>query len=157
MGESEGRLRPILLVDDNESDAVMTQLVLSRVGLPNPIVLKQDGEQALDYLLRRGEHAQRDAIDPLFVLLDIKMPRVDGLELLARLRQHATLQHLPVIMLTSSGLPGDVQQAYDRGASAYVVKAVDFKEFERSIRALGEFWGRYNLPPVTHRPVGPVF
>jgi CheY-like chemotaxis protein len=140
-------LKPILLVEDNPHDLELTLIALSKSQLANEVVVVRDGAEALDYLMRRGEYAQRPAGNPAVVLLDLKLPKVDGLEVLREIRSAAPLRSLPVVMLTSSKEEQDLVRSYELGVNAYVVKPVDFTEFLRAIADLGVFWAVLNEPP----------
>jgi CheY-like chemotaxis protein len=140
-------LKPILLVEDNPHDLELTLIALSRSQLANEVVIARDGAEALDYLLRRGMFASRPAGNPSVVLLDLKLPKVDGLEVLREIRANPALRSLPVVMLTSSKEEQDLLRSYELGVNAYVVKPVDFTEFVRAIADLGIFWAVLNEPP----------
>jgi len=143
-----GTLRPILLAEDNANDVELIQTALADVKLANDIVVTRDGQDALDYLYRRGHYAGLAAAAPAMVLLDLKMPRVDGREVLRQMRQDAALRTVPVIILTSSKEESDLSQTYKLGANAYVVKPVAFDEFLSAVGRLGIFWALLNeLPP----------
>ena len=140
-------LRPILLVEDSPRDLELTLAALSKCQLANEIVVARDGAEALDYLYRKGAHAERLLGDPAVVLLDLKLPKVDGLEVLEQVKQDAHLRHVPIVMLTSSREEQDVVRSYELGVNAFVVKPVDFREFFEAIRDLGVFWAILNEPP----------
>ncbi|ALK98178.1 chemotaxis protein CheY [Massilia sp. WF1] len=140
-------LKPILLVEDNPNDLELTLIALSKSQLANQVIVVRDGAEALDYLHRRGEHAGRAAGNPAVVLLDLKLPKVDGLEVLKEIRETPALKPLPVVMLTSSKEEQDLVRSYELGVNAYVVKPVDFTEFVRAIADLGIFWAVLNEPP----------
>ena len=140
-------LKPILLVEDNPNDLELAMIALNRSQLANQVIVMRDGAEALDYLHRRGGHADRPAGNPAVVLLDLKLPKVDGLEVLKEIRAVEALQSLPVVMLTSSKEEQDVMRSYELGVNAYVVKPVDFKDFLRAITDLGVFWAVLNEPP----------
>lgn len=140
-------LKPILLVEDNPHDLELTLIALSKSQLANQVVICRDGAEALDYLMCRGEYASRSAGNPAVVLLDLKLPKVDGLEVLKTVRETATLRSMPVVMLTSSKEEQDLVRSYELGVNAYVVKPVDFTEFVRAIADLGIFWAVLNEPP----------
>jgi DNA-binding response OmpR family regulator len=140
-------LKPILLVEDNPHDLELTLIALSKSQLANQVVICRDGAEALDYLMCRGEYARRSAGNPAVVLLDLKLPKVDGLEVLKTVRETATLRSMPVVMLTSSKEEQDLVRSYELGVNAYVVKPVDFTEFVRAIADLGIFWAVLNEPP----------
>ena len=140
-------LKPILLVEDNPHDLELTLIALERSQLANEVIVVRDGADALDYLHVRGAFADRDHGNPAVVLLDLKLPKVDGLEVLAEIRDNPTLKSLPVVMLTSSREEEDLIRSYELGVNAYVVKPVDFQEFVRAISDLGIFWAVLNEPP----------
>lgn len=140
-------LRPILLVEDNQNDLVLTLTALKRSKLANEIIITRDGSEALDFLLRRGQYANRDASAPIVVFLDLKMPKMDGLEVLQYMKAEPALQTIPVVMLTSSNQEVDLVKSYRLGVNAYVVKPVDAKQFMDSVQELGLFWGIVNEPP----------
>jgi len=149
-------LKPILLVEDNPHDLELTLIALSKSQLANEVVVARDGAEALDYLHRRGEFAERAQGSPAVILLDLKLPKVDGLEVLKEIRQTAALKAAPVVMLTSSKEEQDVVRSYALGVNAYVVKPVDFNEFVRAIADLGVFWAVLNEPPPgSHRYIKP--
>jgi CheY-like chemotaxis protein len=140
-------LRPILLAEDNPNDVELTLTALHSLHLANEIVVVGDGGEVLDYLHRRNRFADRPVIDPAVVLLDLKMPRIDGLEALRAIRGDARLRRLPIVILTSSREENDLVRGYELGANAYVVKPVDFDQFIRAISQLGVFWAVVNEPP----------
>ena len=140
-------LKPILLVEDNPHDLELSLLALERSNLANEVIVVRDGAEALDYLLRRHAYAERAEGNPAVLLLDLKLPKVDGLEVLAEVRKSETLRSIPVVMLTSSREEPDLQTAYQLGVNAYVVKPVNFKEFVAAITDLGIFWAVLNEPP----------
>jgi CheY-like chemotaxis protein len=141
-------LRPILLAEDNANDIELILTAFQDAGLANKIVVTRDGEAALDYLHRRGAHAERAAGAPALVLLDLKMPRVDGQEVLREMRDNPKLRTIPVVILTSSKEENDLLQTYKLGANAYVVKPVAFDDFISAVSKIGIFWGLLNeLPP----------
>jgi len=140
-------LKPILLVEDDARDLELTLVALERSELANEVVVVRDGAQALEYLRREGEFAERPAGNPAVVLLDLKLPKVDGLEVLKAVRETPELRSLPIVMLTSSHEEGDVVRSYELGVNAYVVKPVEFKAFVSAIADLGVFWAVLNEPP----------
>ena len=140
-------LKPILLVEDNPHDLELTLVALARSQLANEVVVVRDGAEAIDYLLRRGEFAERAEGNPAVTLLDLKLPKVDGLEVLREIRETPDLKPLPVVMLTSSREEQDLIRSYALNVNAYVVKPVEFKEFVRAISDLGIFWAVLNEPP----------
>lgn len=140
-------LKTILLVEDNPHDAEMTLAALAEHNLSNEVVLAVDGEEALDYLYSRGKFRQRAPGNPIVILLDLKMPKVDGLEVLQTIKADAALKSVPVVMLTSSREEPDLVRSYALGVNAYVVKPVDFQQFVESVKQLGVFWTVHNEPP----------
>ena len=141
-------LKRILLVEDSVNDIKLTTAALRSAGLANEIVVCRDGAEALDYLFGRGEYAGRvDELCPMVVLLDLKMPRVDGLEVLARLRADAKFKTLPIVMITSSAEEQDMVRSYNLGVNGFVVKPVGHDEFLAAIREVGLFWAVVNQPP----------
>lgn len=140
-------LKPILLVEDNPNDLELTLIALEKSQLANEVVVVRDGAEALDYLNQRGSFAKRPAGNPAVVLLDLKLPKVDGLEVLKEIRTSQVLKSIPVVMLTSSREEQDLLRSYELGVNAYVVKPVEFAEFVRAIADLGIFWAVLNEPP----------
>ena len=140
-------LKPILLVEDNPKDLELTLVALERSQLANEVVVARDGVEALDYLFMRNEAAGRPQGNPAVVLLDLKLPRVDGLEVLRTIRAEPSLKSIPVVMLTSSNEESDLLRSYELGVNAYVVKPVRFSEFVSAISDLGVFWAVLNEPP----------
>lgn len=137
----------ILLVEDDPNDVELTLAALEQNGVSNEVVVVRDGEEALNYLFRTGEYAVREPGNPVAVFLDLKLPKVDGLEVLRRTKSEPRLKSIPVVMLTSSREERDMVQSYDIGANAYVVKPVDFEEFFTAVRQVGLFWILVNQPP----------
>ncbi|HEV2576805.1 MAG TPA: response regulator [Acidobacteriaceae bacterium] len=144
-------LKPILLVEDNPNDLELTLTALSNTGFANEVVVTRDGAEARDYLFRKGEYADRAPGLPTVVLLDLKLPKIDGLELLGMIRNTAETAKLPVVILTSSREEKDVAAGYELGSNAYVVKPVAFNEFFKAIQDLGIFWAVLNEPPPGKR------
>jgi CheY-like chemotaxis protein len=142
-------LKRILLVEDSLNDIDLTLAALEEHNLANEVVVARDGAEALDYLHRRGQHADRDTGQPVVILLDIKMPKVNGIEVLRQMKSDPTLKHLPVVMLTSSKEEPDLAACYELGANAYVVKPVDFQQFVSAVKQVGVFWAVLNQPPPT--------
>lgn len=134
----------ILLVEDNAHDVELTLAAFAEHKLANHVDVVRDGAEALDYLYRRGAYAGRDARHPAFVLLDLKMPKVDGLEVLRVVKQDEALKTVPIIMLTSSREERDLVESYRLGVNAYVVKPVDFQAFMNAVRQIGHFWAVLN-------------
>lgn len=139
-------IKRILLVEDSQHDAELTMVALEECHLANHVDLAHDGAEALDYLYRRGAFAGRAGDQPIVVLLDLKMPKVDGLEVLRQMKSDAALKHIPVVMLTSSREERDLVRSYELGVNAYVVKPVDFQQFIESVKQLGCFWAIINEP-----------
>jgi len=138
----------ILLVEDNEDDVTLTLRALEKNRLHNDVEIVRDGQEALDLLFRRGEYASRAPSDlPELILLDLKVPRVDGLEVLRQIRASPITQFLPVVVLTSSSQERDVVQSYQLGANSYVQKPVDFDDFIEATRQLGMYWLVLNKRP----------
>ena len=141
-------LRPILLVEDNSQDVELAQAALEINKVANQIVITRNGAEALDYLYRRNDFKDRSVGDPVVVFLDIKMPKVDGIEVLRQIKNDPDLRYIPIVMLTSSREEADLARTYELGVNAYVVKPVGFDQFTEAIRQLGMFWGVLNeLPP----------
>jgi len=140
-------LRPILLVEDNPKDLELTLAALGKCQLANEIAVARDGAEALDYLYSRGVHADRAPGEPAVVLLDLKLPKVDGLEVLETVKKDPDQRHIPIVMLTSSREEQDLVKSYSLGVNAFVVKPVDFRAFFEAIQDLGVFWGIVNEPP----------
>jgi len=140
-------VRPILLAEDNPNDIELVVAALHDAHLVNEILIARDGEEALDCLYRRGRFAGRTSAQPAVILLDLKMPKVDGLEALQRIRADTDLRTIPVVILTSSREESDLLRTYELGINAYVVKPVDFSEFTGAVTKLGCFWALLNEPP----------
>lgn len=140
-------LKPILLVEDNPKDLELTLAALEQCQLANSVETVRDGAEALDYLYRRGQFEGRNSKDPAVVLLDLKLPKVDGLEVLEQIKGDPGLRHTPVVMLTSSREERDLVKSYSLGVNAFVVKPVGFEQFFEAIRDLGMFWAVLNEPP----------
>ena len=143
--------RYVLLAEDKPNDAELTIAALRESKLVSPIDVVGDGAEALDFLYRRGPHADRKNGPPAVILLDLKMPKVDGLEVLRTIKKDPDLRVIPVVMLTSSREEADLTRSYESGANSYVVKPVEFDEFMRTVRDLGLFWGLVNEPSPLHR------
>ena len=141
------QFRTILIAEDSPADAEMTIDALREARLANPIVHVEDGVEALDFLLRRGAFAEREEGLPAVLLLDIKMPRMDGLEVLQRIRSEEELKRLPVVILSSSREESDLACSWDLGVNAYVVKPVDIDQFFNAVKTLGTFWAVINQAP----------
>jgi CheY-like chemotaxis protein len=140
-------LRPILLVEDSPKDLELSLAALARCKLANPIEVARDGAEALEYLRSVGPWRGRDSGDPAVVLLDLKLPKVDGLEVLEKVKSDPLLRHIPIVMLTSSREERDLVLSYQLGVNSFVVKPVDFSAFLQAIQDLGMFWGVLNEPP----------
>jgi two-component system response regulator len=142
----------ILLVEDNESDELLTLRAFKRSNILNEIVVARDGSEALDYIFGKGVHAGRDAsVLPALVLLDLNLPKIDGMSVLRAIRADGRTGLLPVVVLTSSKEDEDVVKSYELGANAYVRKPVDFVQFSEAARTLGLFWLVLNEPPPVRR------
>lgn len=137
----------ILIVEDDPKDVDLTLNALEEYNLANEVIVTRDGEEALDYLHARGKFAGRPGDNPAVVLLDLKLPKVDGLEVLQKVKSDERLKLIPVVVLTSSKEEKDMVASYKLGVNAYVVKPVDFHEFVNAIRELGVFWAVINAPP----------
>ena len=144
--------RRILLVEDKAKDVELTLAALSEHNLANKVAVARDGVEALDYLYCRGQFADRHDGHPAVVLLDIKMPRLNGLDVLRQMKADARLRQIPVVMLTSSREEPDLLSSYELGVNAYVVKPVDFLQFEEAAKQVGMFWAILNEPPRTNMP-----
>ena len=145
--ESMNRLGRILMVEDDAKDVELTLTALEEYNLANEVVVTRDGEQALDYLYCRGEYKTRSSGNPAVMLLDLKLPKVDELEVLKQIKPDGDLRMIPVVVLTSSKEEKDMVASYKLGVNAYVVKPVDFHEFVNAIKELGVFWAIINEPP----------
>ena len=138
----------ILLVEDNPDDEALTMRAFQRNNIRNPVVCVRDGQEALDWLFAQGAHAGRDAgSSPSVVLLDLKLPKVDGLEVLRQVREHPATKLTPIVILTSSREERDRLEGYSLGANSYIQKPVDFEQFVEAIRQLGLYWLVLNEPP----------
>ncbi len=140
-------LKRILLVEDNPNDAELTLEALAEHNLTNAVELVKDGALALDYLYRRGAYAGRPDGNPAVILLDLKLPKINGLEVLQQIRADENLKRIPVVVLTSSHEEKDMVASYNLGVNAYVVKPVEFHSFIDAVKALGLFWAIVNEPP----------
>jgi len=145
--ETVNKLGRILMVEDDPKDVELTLTALEDYNLANEVVVTRDGEQALDYLYCRGEYKMRSSGNPAVMLLDLKLPKVDGLEVLKQIKADEKLRMIPVVVLTSSKEEKDMVASYKLGVNAYVVKPVDFHEFVNAIKELGAFWAVVNEPP----------
>ncbi len=140
-------LKPILIVEDSANDLELTLNALEKSRLANDVIVARDGAEGADYLFRRGKHADRPVGNPAVVLLDLKLPKIDGLELLKMVRANEETGRTPIVLLTSSREERDVITGYKLGVNAYVVKPVNFGEFVQAIQDLGVFWAVLNEPP----------
>ena len=143
-------LKRILLVEDNANDVELTLSALASVNLANSVDVVNDGVEALDYLHFRGKFTEQPKVYPVVIILDLKLPKVNGLEVLKEIKEDPRLKHLPVVILTSSREEKDIITGYDLGVNAYVVKPVDFKAFALAIKELGSFWAIINEVPPKH-------
>ena len=137
----------ILLVEDSPNDIELTLMALEENHLTNKVDVVRDGEQPVDYLYRSGAYEARESGDPRVMLLDLKLPKIDGLTVLERVKSDPALKKIPVVMLTSSREEVDLLKSYDLGANAYVVKPVSFLDFMEAVKELGLFWAVVNQPP----------
>jgi CheY-like chemotaxis protein len=143
------KLKRILMVEDNPNDAELTMEALAEHNLANDVLWVHDGEEALDYLHCRGKYDGCDCSELAVILLDLKLPKVDGLEVLRVIKSDPRLKLIPVVVLTSSREERDLVESYQLGVNAYVVKPVDFGEFMKAVEELGVFWALINEPPPT--------
>ena len=148
-------LKRILLAEDNENDLELTLTALAEHNLANEVVVVRDGAEAWDFLCHKGSFADRNGGNPAVVLLDLKMPKVDGLEVLRQIKQDDALRQIPVVMLTSSREENDLVESYRLGVNAYVVKPVEFSRFVQAVRELGVFWAVINEAPPGSVRKGP--
>jgi len=140
-------MKRILLVEDSERDIELALEALEEYHLANDVIVAHDGAEALDFLYRRGAFAANTSGQPVLVLLDLKMPKVDGMEVLRQIKEDPQLKRIPVVMMTSSREERDLVRSYDLGVNAYVVKPVKFLDFVESVKQLGVFWALINEPP----------
>jgi CheY-like chemotaxis protein len=145
--ETNNKLGRILIVEDDPKDVELSLSALEEYNLANEVIVARDGAIALDYLYCRGEYKTRSSGNPAVMLLDLKLPKVDGLEVLKQIKSDAELRMIPVVVLTSSKEEKDMLASYKLGVNAYVVKPVDFHEFVNAIKELGVFWAIINEPP----------
>ena len=138
----------ILLVEDDPNDVELTLSALRENHIANDVVVARDGEEALDYLFRRGAYESREPGEPPVVLLDLKLPKVSGLEVLKQVKADPKLRVIPIVVLTSSREEQDLVRSYNLGTNAYVVKPVEFRKFMEAVRELGLFWAVRNEPPL---------
>jgi two-component system response regulator len=140
-------MRDILLVEDNPADAQLTKLALKQCNLANKIVHVEDGEKALDYIFCKGDFASRSMEEaPILILLDLKMPKVDGIEVIEKIKGNERTKHIPITVFTSSAEHPDVQKCYALGVNSYVVKPLNFDSFNKVVLDVGLYWGVVNLP-----------
>jgi CheY-like chemotaxis protein len=137
----------ILIIEDDPNDVELTLTALADYNLANEVVIARDGQQALDYLYCKGEFSARPTGNPAVMLLDLKLPKVGGLEVLQQIKSDERLKMIPVVVLTSSNEEKDMMRSYSLGVNAYVVKPVDFHEFVNAVKELGVFWAVINEPP----------
>lgn len=137
----------ILIAEDNDMDLELALEALKSLNLANEISVARDGVEALDFLYCRGKYKERENLNPVVALLDIKMPKVTGVEVLEIIKKDKNLQNIPIVMLTSSSEDEDVRKCYDLGANAFVVKPVDFDQFNNAVKEIGLFWGVSNKTP----------
>ena len=142
------KLGRILMVEDDSKDVELTLTALEEYNLANEVLVTRDGEEALDYLNCRGKFSMRTRENPAVILLDLKLPKVDGLEVLKQVKADENLRYIPVVVLTSSHEEKDLVTSYKLGVNAYVVKPVDFHQFVNAIKELGAFWAVINVPPT---------
>jgi CheY-like chemotaxis protein len=143
-------LKKILLAEDDPRDVELTLMALEESKLANEVDVVRDGQEALDYLFRRGAFETRNGNNPALILLDLKMPKVDGLEVLRAIRDDEAVRMTPIVMLTSSREERDIVESYELGVNAYVVKPVDFNQFLEAIKQIGAFWAVVNQPPPSN-------
>lgn len=146
------QLKPILLVEDNAHDLDLALIAFKRCELQNEVVVARDGVDALDWICKQNQHADRKGLDPAVIILDLKLPRIDGLEVLKRIKSEPATRHIPVIMLTASNEESDLVSSYDLGVNGYVVKPVDFKKFFDSMKDIATFWGSLNKTHPGYSP-----
>jgi CheY-like chemotaxis protein len=140
-------IKNILLVDDSENDVKLIKSALEEAHFGNEIIVAEDGEEALDFLYKRGKFANNTSDDPVFILLDIKMPMMDGIEVLKIIRADSVFNKVPIIMLTSSRDSRDLEDCYDNGANSFVVKPVNISDFINVVKELGQYWVVVNERP----------
>lgn len=143
-----GDVPTILLVEDDARDVELTLEALGEYGLAGEVAVARDGAEALDYIYRHGAFTSRPDVYPRFILLDLNMPKLDGVEVARRLKRDPQTRSIPIVVLTSSCEPGDLHACYECGVNAYVVKPVQFQEFLDAVRELARFWALLNEPPI---------
>lgn len=141
------KIKRILLAEDDQKDIDLTLAALEEINLANKVDVVNDGEEALDYLFKRAKYKDRDNGDPVVIMLDLKMPKVDGLEVLKQIKEHDTLKKIPVVILTSSKMESDLVTSYKLGTNAFVIKPLEFEKFVKAIKELGTFWAILNETP----------
>ena len=141
------KLDRILYAEDSDYDIELTLSAFQECNLANPIDVVKDGAEALDYLFYRGKYSTRSKEVPIFILLDLKMPKLDGIEVLKEIRKSKEYKNIPVIILTSSKMESDIVKSYELGANGFVVKPIDFNQFVESIKSIGYFWAIVNTSP----------
>ncbi|MEM7802275.1 MAG: response regulator [Chloroflexota bacterium] len=147
--DMERKVVEILLVEDNQDDEELTLLTISENNIANEIFVVRDGEEAIDYLFATGKYAGREKNNrPKLILLDLKLPKLNGIEVLERIKSDESLKRVPVVILTSSREEPDIEQCYQLGANSYIVKPVDFEQFKNSIKQLGMYWLILNEPYI---------
>lgn len=137
----------ILFVEDDPKDIELTLIALKKISFGREIVVVHDGAEALDYLFYRGKYIERGKRNPILIIIDLKMPKVDGIQVLKEIKDHNTTELIPIVVLTSSKEPCDIEMCYKLGANAYVVKPVQFAEFGEKVRVIAEFWINANESP----------
>jgi two-component system, response regulator len=147
----KSRVVQILLVEDNRDDEELTLLTLAESQIANDIKVVRDGAEALDYLFATGQYAGQKTGLPHLILLDVKLPKVSGIEVLQRVKQDSRTSRIPVVMLTSSREDPDVNRSYELGVNSYIVKPVDFNQFKETIKLLGHYWQTLNVAPRDDR------
>jgi two-component system response regulator len=139
----------ILIIEDDKNDAMLIMRTLTKINLANNLVHLKDGAEALDFLFARNQFSSRNMLNiPKVILLDIKMPKVDGIQVLRQLKAHEIMKMIPVVMMTSSKLENDVISSYNLGVSSFVVKPVEFESFAKAVSEVGMYWLLINQPPV---------
>lgn len=146
-------LKRILLVEDDLMDMELTLTALEEKSLANEVLVVHDGEEALNFLYYRGSFRMRSPGNPVLILLDLKLPKIDGLEVLKQIKEDENLKTIPVVMLTSSREEQDVVESYQLGVNAYVVKPIDFKDFVEAVKEIGLFWAVINEPPPQNHKI----
>lgn len=142
------KLPRILYAEDNLNDIELTLAAFEEINLANQIDIVHDGQEALDYLFYKGKFTNRENEKPAFVLLDLKMPKLDGIEVLKQIRETEEYKNLPIVMLTSSQMESDVYNSYKLGVNGFVIKPIDFNDFVKAIKGIGYFWAIVNTPPL---------